>query len=70
MQATIRRLPLPMHVGQVLAMVDQKRPDVVEDAPLIPALQRSMHGRIAPELFGQLIPLTACSTDIPFLPDK
>ena len=59
MQTTVGGLPFPVDVLKVLAVVDQQRPDFVKDTLVVPAPDRPMHGRIAAELFGQSIPLTA-----------
>lgn len=40
-------------------MIDQQGPQFVEYAFVFPPLERSMHGGIVSELFGQSIPLTA-----------
>ena len=45
-------------------MVDQERPNGVQDAPAFPALQRAMDRGIVAELFWQVVPLTAGSCPV------
>ena len=44
---------------QLFAVVDQDRPQSVEDAPPVPAAHGPMYRRVAAELFRQVVPLTA-----------
>ncbi len=45
-------------------MVDQERPEFVEDAFVFPAFEGAMYGSIIAELFGQMVPLAAGSSPI------
>ena len=60
-EAPIGGLPLPMHRREFLTMVDQERPEFVEDAFVFPALEGAMYGGIVAELFWQMVPLAAGS---------
>ena len=42
-------------------MVDQERPEFVEEGFVFPALEGAMHGSIVAELLGQMVPLAAGS---------
>ncbi len=63
--AAIGSLPFPANGLQVFAMVDQQRPQSVKDAFAVPAADRTMHCRVAAEVFRQTVPLTAgaCAVD-------
>lgn len=63
-EAPIGGLPLPVDLLKFLAVVDQERPNLVQDAFVIPAPHRSMHGGIAAESFGQVVPLAARASTI------
>ena len=64
MQATVGRLPFPVDVLKILAVVDQQSPQFVENTFVVPATDRPMYGRVAAELFRQLIPLATRSGSI------
>jgi hypothetical protein len=50
-----------MHRGEFFTMVDQERPEFVEDAFVFPAFEGAMHRGIVAELFWQMVPLAAGS---------
>src|SRR5262249_42559652 len=58
-QPAVRRLPLPVHSLQVVALLDQFLPDALHDPPLAPALEPVVDGALGAELAGQLLPLAA-----------
>jgi hypothetical protein len=58
-EASIGGLPLPVDLLELLAVVDQERPQFIEEAFLVPAVHRPMHRGIAAEFLGQLVPLAA-----------
>jgi hypothetical protein len=64
-EAPIGGLPFPVNGLQLLTVVDQQRPQLIEDPLLVPAVDRPMNRRVAAELFGQVVPLAtgACSVD-------
>lgn len=44
METSIGGLPLPVDLLEFFAVVDQQRPNLVQDAFVIPAAHRPMHG--------------------------
>lgn len=58
-QASIRGLPLPIHIAQLLAFDQQQSPQDVEDAFMLPAAHRAVDVHPPAELGGQVVPLTA-----------
>jgi hypothetical protein len=53
-----------MNRSEFFTMVDQERPEFVEDAFVFPALEGAMHRGIVAELLRQLVPLAASSGTI------
>src|SRR5215210_5547388 len=58
---SIRRLPLKVHATQLLALLDQGFPYLIQHSFLDPPLEGTMHGRVVGELVGQSVPLAAAS---------
>src|SRR4051794_9903466 len=58
-QHRVGTLPLPLHAAEFVALGDQHRPDLLEDAPLDPALEPVVDGALGAEPLGQLVPLAA-----------
>src|SRR5512135_979974 len=58
-QHRVGRLPLPLHPSQFVALGDQHRPDLLEDATLDPTLEPVVDRALGAEPFGQLVPLAA-----------
>ena len=58
-QHRVGRLPLPLDPAQFVALLDQHRPDLLEDAPLDPTLEPVVDRALGAEAFGQLVPLAA-----------
>src|SRR3954462_473425 len=52
-------LPLPLAPAEFVALGDQPRPDLLEDAPLDPALEPVVDCALGAEPLGQLVPLAA-----------
>jgi hypothetical protein len=50
---------LPLHPAEFVALGDQHRPDLLEDAPVDPALEPVVDGALGAEPLGQLVPLAA-----------
>jgi hypothetical protein len=63
-ECSIGGLPLPMNVLEVFTVVDQQRPESIENAFLLPAHESSMYGGVASELLRQLIPLASRSSTV------
>src|SRR4051794_8126589 len=60
-QHRVGRLPLPVHPAEFVALGDQHRPDLLEDAALDPALEPVVDGALGAEPLGQLVPLAAAA---------
>lgn len=60
-QPAVGRLPLPPDLAQLVALLDQHRPDPLEDAVAAPALEPAMHRAVVAVLLGQLVPLAAAA---------
>src|SRR5436309_742854 len=58
-QHRVRRLPLPLHPAEFVALGDQHRPDLLEDAPRDPPLEPVVDRALGAEPLGQLVPLAA-----------
>jgi hypothetical protein len=58
-QHPVGRLPLPVHRPEVVARLDQGRPDLLEDPVLAPPLEPAVHRAVVTELLGELVPLAA-----------
>src|SRR4051812_5188299 len=58
-QTPVRRLPLPVHGPQLVALLDQLGPDTLHDATGAPALEPVVDGALGTELTRQLLPLAA-----------
>src|SRR4051812_20419343 len=58
-QHRIGRLPLPVHPAELVALLDQHRPDLLEDAALDPPLEPVVDGALGAVPLGQLLPLAA-----------
>ena len=56
-QHRVGRLPLPLHPAEFVALGDQHRPDLLEDAPLDPALEPVVDRALGAEPLGELVPL-------------
>src|SRR3954451_9811554 len=55
-QHRVGRLPLPLDPAELVALLDQHRPDLLEDAALDPALEPVVDGALGPIPLGQLVP--------------
>jgi hypothetical protein len=60
-QHRVGRLPLPLDPAQFVALGDQDRPDLLEDAARDPALEPVVDGALGAELGRQLLPLAAAA---------
>jgi hypothetical protein len=60
-QHRVGRLPLPLHPAEFVALGDQDRPDLLEDAAFDPALEPIVDGALGAEAFGELVPLATAS---------
>src|SRR5437773_7538445 len=58
-QPSVGGLPLPVHLPEFLALLDQFLPHALHDPALAPALEPVMHRALGSELAGQLLPLAA-----------
>src|SRR5215468_6921869 len=58
-QPSVRGLPLPVHLAQVIAFLGDYLPDALHHAPGTPALEPVVDRALGPKLAGQLIPLAA-----------
>src|SRR4051794_20061845 len=58
-QHRVGRLPLPLHPAEFVALGDQDRPDLLEDAPLDPPLEPTVDGALGAVPLGELVPLAA-----------
>ena len=57
----ICRLPLPIYPAQFVAVLDERRPDFLQQPQRYPSLKGSVHRAVIWEFFRQLVPLTARS---------
>src|SRR5205809_1599 len=57
--AAVGGLPLPVHRGQLVALLGELRPDALHDAARAPALEPAVDGALGAEAAGQLVPLAA-----------
>jgi hypothetical protein len=60
-QHRVGRLPLPLDPAQFVALLDQHRPDLLEDAALDPPLEPVVDGALGAIPLGQLLPLAAAA---------
>jgi hypothetical protein len=60
-QPTVGRLPLPLDLAQLVALLDQQGPDLLEDAVAAPSLEPAVHRAVVAELLGELVPLAAAT---------
>jgi hypothetical protein len=58
-QHRVAALPSPLHPAEFVALGDQHRPDLLEDAPLDPALEPVVDRALGAEPLGELAPLAA-----------
>jgi hypothetical protein len=58
-QHRVGALPLPIDAAQLVAPLDEGRPDPFQDAALAPALEPVVDGALGAELAGELLPLAA-----------
>src|SRR4051794_23866390 len=56
-QHRVGRLPLPVHPAEFVALGDQHRPDLLEDAALDPSLEPVVDGALGAIPLGHLLPL-------------
>jgi hypothetical protein len=52
---------LPLHAAEFVTLGDQHGPDLLEEAPLDPALEPVVDRALGAEAFGQLVPLAAAA---------
>jgi hypothetical protein len=60
-QHRVGRLPLPIHPAEFVALGDQHRPDLLEDAALDPPLEPVMDRALGAIPLGELVPLAAAA---------
>src|SRR3954447_13558716 len=60
-QHRVGRLPLPLHPAEFVALGDQHRPDLLEDAPFDPPLEPVVDRALGAEPLGELVPLATAS---------
>src|SRR3954462_956070 len=60
-QHRVGALPLPLHPAEFVALGDQHRPDLLEDAAPDPALEPVVDGALGAEPLGELVPLAAAA---------
>src|SRR3954452_14680254 len=60
-QHRVGTLPLPLHPAEFVALGDQDRPDLLEDAPRGPPLEPVVARALGPEPLGELVPLAAAA---------
>lgn len=60
-QPPVGRLPPPLHLAQLVALLDQQGPDLLEDAVAAPPLEPAVHRAVVAEPLGQLVPLAAAA---------
>jgi hypothetical protein len=60
-QPPVGRLPFPLDLAQLVALLDQQGPDLLEDAVAAPPLEPAVHRAIVAILLGQLVPLAAAA---------
>ena len=58
-QHRVGRLPLPLHAADLVAFLDQDRPDLLEDPALDPPLEPVVDGALGTVPLGQSLPLAA-----------
>src|SRR3954470_20809560 len=58
-QHPVGRLPLPVHRPELVTLLDQHGPDLLEDAVLAPPLEPAVDRAVVAELLGQPVPLAA-----------
>ena len=58
-QHRVGRLPLPLHAADLVALPDQDRPDLLEDAARDPALEPVVDRALGAVTLGQPLPLAA-----------
>src|SRR3954467_8200336 len=58
-QHRVGTLPLPLHAAEFVALGDQHRPDLLEDAAFDPTLEPVVDRALGAEPFGELVPLAA-----------
>jgi hypothetical protein len=60
-QPPVGRLPLPLDLAQLVALLDQESPDLLEDAVSAPPLEPAVHRTVVAILLGQSVPLAAAA---------
>jgi len=60
-QHRVAALPLPLDPAEFVALGDQHRPDLLEDAPLDPPLEPVVDRALGAEPLGELPPLAAAA---------
>ena len=53
----VSRLPFPVHRSQFLALLNQHRPDALQNAEFNPALEGLMDGAVVSQFPGQAVPV-------------
>ncbi len=59
-QAAVGGLPVPIYALQVIALGQENGPENIEDAFVFPAGEGAVDAAVVAELFGEVVPLTAC----------